>query len=41
MAGHCVVGWLLSKQKWQEGALWNDVADDVGGKDYCVRCGCW
>lgn len=33
MAGHCVVGCLLSQQKRQNGALLNDVTDDGDEKD--------
>lgn len=41
MAGHCVAGWLLTKQKRQNGASSIDVVD-YGGKNDCgAHCGCY
>lgn len=41
MSRHCVVGWLLPEQKWQNGELSIHVADDGGENDCGERCQCW
>lgn len=41
MAVNCVDGWLLAKQKRQNGLLWIDVADKGHENDCGASCNCW